>query len=131
MEQVKIEEESNNEIIWTGSRSGQMTMKEAYVTYIGGKVKQIWVGRVWEPFLPPKISIFAWKLIMDRLPTSVALKRRNVIGGDPISLQCISGEIEYVEHILIHCKVARKIWKWLSQTIEENLTRIGIAKEMV
>jgi hypothetical protein len=44
---------------------------------------------VWHKQVPLKVSIFAWRLLQDRLPTKINLVRREIIHHD--AARCVAG----------------------------------------
>ncbi|KAL0424392.1 UNVERIFIED_CONTAM: hypothetical protein Sradi_0974000 [Sesamum radiatum] len=58
--------------------------------------------------LPNKVKVFAWRICLNALPTSVNLTKRlkEPLGGCPF---CHIEE-EDTMHILLHCPFARQVW---------------------
>jgi hypothetical protein len=52
---------------------------------------------------PLKVSILAWRLLRDRLPTKINLLTRGIISADDIS--CVAGcrHVEDAQHLFLHC----------------------------
>ncbi|XP_021999682.1 uncharacterized protein LOC110897124 [Helianthus annuus] len=67
----------------------------------------------WNKWVPTKVNIFAWGAEMERLPTSMALSKRNI---QLPSLECnlCNAEDETMEHLLTTCYVATRIWQWVA-----------------
>ncbi|MFS7919355.1 putative reverse transcriptase zinc-binding domain-containing protein [Helianthus anomalus] len=67
----------------------------------------------WHPWLPPKINVFGWRAIQNRLPTSDNLVRRGII---QIPVQCcFCGDVEETaEHIFTSCYTASIVWHHIS-----------------
>jgi len=65
---------------------------------------------VWQKLVPTKVSLFAWRLLQDRIPTRANLARRRVI--QPIDNVCVGGcgSVETAEHLFIRCDVFRSVW---------------------
>ncbi|XP_071726753.1 uncharacterized protein [Rutidosis leptorrhynchoides] len=59
--------------------------------------------------IPKKVEIFIWRLRYKRLPVKVELDKR---GLDLGSIRCslCDVDLESVDHIFLHCPVARDIW---------------------
>ncbi|KHN06120.1 hypothetical protein glysoja_042389, partial [Glycine soja] len=64
---------------------------------------------LWKLKIPSKISVFAWRLIRDRLPTKTNLRRRQVKIND---IQCpfCSNMKEDAAHLFLHCSKILPIW---------------------
>lgn len=75
------------------------------------------VGRFgfrWSKWVPNKCNIFMWRAYLDRLPTKMALLRRNIPVDDQSCAWCESNE-ETIEHILTGCGISAGIWNALSR----------------
>ncbi|KAM6589363.1 hypothetical protein CsatA_011968 [Cannabis sativa] len=68
-----------------------------------------WWKFFWKLVLPPKIRIFAWKVLQNILPTAAALFKKKVLTSAECSL-CASNW-KSIGHALFGCKHARVIWK--------------------
>jgi hypothetical protein len=60
--------------------------------------------------VPLKVSIFAWRLLRDRLPTKVNMVARCIISPD--ALFCVSGcgDVESTHHLFLSCSFFRSLW---------------------
>ncbi|KAK2441001.1 hypothetical protein QL285_012349 [Trifolium repens] len=65
---------------------------------------------IWHPQVPLKVSIFAWRLLRDRLPTKTNLVSRGVI-STAVHL-CVSGcgEAKSAHHLFISCGTFGALW---------------------
>ncbi|KAK2382749.1 hypothetical protein QL285_070265 [Trifolium repens] len=65
---------------------------------------------VWHRQVPLKVSIFAWRLLRDRLPTKSNLVARGIIS--PEAHLCVTGcgGIETAQHIFISCSTFASLW---------------------
>ena len=75
---------------------------------------------VWHQQVPLKVSILAWRLLRDRLPTKRNLLRRGIIqpSANLCAVRC--GNIESSLHLFIHCDIFGALWQhirnWLGIT---------------
>ncbi|XP_021990974.1 uncharacterized protein LOC110887709 [Helianthus annuus] len=68
----------------------------------------------WNNFVPKKVGIVSWRVIMERLPTRAALVARNIDIGDPSCPFC--GEYdETCDHIFAACHFAQVVWLVIAQ----------------
>lgn len=62
-------EEAQDELIWEGSVTGKLTVKDAsHHDRDKGTLLQ-WRKKIWQQHIPPKASMFIWKCIHNRLST--------------------------------------------------------------
>ncbi|RVW67016.1 hypothetical protein CK203_064869 [Vitis vinifera] len=101
-----LEEDS---VSWKGGKSGKFKVKEAYSCLVSlwtpfFRKKCIWVDRV-----PTKVAFFAWEATWGKVLTLDRLQRRGWQFPNCCFL-CGCAE-ESVNHVLIHCIVARALWE--------------------
>jgi len=65
---------------------------------------------IWHKDVPLKVSLFAWRLFRNRLPTKDNLSRRRVIPHD--AQLCVTGcsNIESTNNLFLGCIVLNSIW---------------------
>ncbi|MFS7922786.1 putative reverse transcriptase zinc-binding domain-containing protein [Helianthus anomalus] len=63
----------------------------------------------WCKWVPIKCNIFMWRLLMKRLPTKVALLKRNILIDDSRCAFCGDGDDE-VDHVFTGCAFAASVW---------------------
>ena len=58
---------------------------------------------IWHKHVPLKVSIFAWRLLRDRLPTKEKLANRGIISLE--ARLCIAGceHVEEISHLFLSC----------------------------
>ena len=75
-----------NKWIWKEDASGLYTTKNGYRLLMSDQINENQDGaftELWKFKVPSKVVFFAWRLIRDRLPTKINLRRRNVDIHDP------------------------------------------------
>ncbi|GAU31822.1 hypothetical protein TSUD_58230 [Trifolium subterraneum] len=72
---------------------------------------------IWHTHVPLKVSILAWRLLRDRLPTRVNLATRGILA--PAAHFCVSGcgEAESAHHLFISCSTFGSLWTLLCSWI--------------
>ncbi|KAJ0812657.1 putative RNA-directed DNA polymerase [Helianthus annuus] len=68
----------------------------------------------WCDWIPDKCNIHMWRAEMEKIPTKVALRKRNILQGDPNYPLCSSAD-ESAEHLLTACYVSSVVWNAVSQ----------------
>ncbi|GAU14707.1 hypothetical protein TSUD_203560 [Trifolium subterraneum] len=74
-------------------------------------------GLIWQSQVPLKVSILAWRLLRDRLPTKVNLTSRGILPvGDS---HCVSGcgAVESAQHVFLSCGMFGSIWSLVSSWV--------------
>ena len=68
---------------------------------------------LWKVKVPSKVTFFAWRLIKDRLPTKINLRRRNVDINEPTCPFCKNKED--ATHLFFSCSKIMPLW-WESSS---------------
>ena len=75
----------------------------------------VWVfEELWKIRVPTKITIFAWRLLKERLQTKTNLRRRRVAINDTLCPFCGNSE-ENEAHVFLTCDRILSLW-WESMT---------------
>lgn len=70
---------------------------------------------VWHKQAPLKVSLFAWRLFRNRLPTKDNLLLRHVLHSDNIACVGGCGSSETAEHLFIGCAFFGRVWTLVLQ----------------
>lgn len=72
-----------DELIWVGDSTSKLMVKSVYEFYRTKEITVQWQGKIWQSYIPPRISIFIWKLVHNSLPMEYNANRRGktVDGG--------------------------------------------------
>ncbi|CAJ2631371.1 uncharacterized protein LOC123893952 [Trifolium pratense] len=65
---------------------------------------------IWHPQVPLKVSIFAWRLLRDRLPTRANLVNRGVLSSTADTCVFGCGVAESAHHLFLSCSFAGSLW---------------------
>lgn len=89
---------------------------------------------LWKSKCIPKIKVFGWLLLSDRLNTRNMLKRRHYNVGDDLDcLLCEAQVEETVEHLFFHCAFSKECWQILGiswTTHDHRLQLLNQAREI-
>ena len=102
---ITMEEDS---VFWKEGRNGQFSVKKAYSLLASPIAAVFPKSNVWVDRVPTKIAFFAWEAAWGKVLTLDKLQKRRWQLPNCCFL-CGSDE-EMVNHILIHCTVARVLW---------------------
>jgi hypothetical protein len=66
---------------------------------------------IWHKQVPLKVSIVAWRLLKDRLPTRINLARRGIVQAEGAVCVAGCGIEESAAHVFIHCNMLGSLWQ--------------------
>jgi hypothetical protein len=103
---------------WLESKDGVFTVHSAYLALskhqykpldnpsLEATFKKLWLNNV-----PSKVSIFGWRLLLEKLPTKEALFKKGIITNN-FERSCVFcvNEVEDIHHVLFNCNVSRQVW---------------------
>ncbi|PNX68026.1 glutamate-gated kainate-type ion channel receptor subunit GluR23, partial [Trifolium pratense] len=75
------------------------------------------------------VSIFAWRLMWDRLPTKGNLVSREILSAT--AHHCVSGcgEVESTPHLFFFCSIFGALWSLVSSWIGSSLLTVQVPSE--
>ncbi|XP_062020822.1 uncharacterized protein LOC133737235 [Rosa rugosa] len=106
-------EPENDVLIWVPSSSGSFSFSDGYHLVRQSFSEDECVSKVWHSFIPPRLSLLAWRLSYDKLPTDVQLQERGIPIVSVCQL-CTFGYIEDSTHLFVTCSFAQHVWQWLA-----------------
>ena len=95
--------------MWLANSNGQYSVRSAYNVMREDVVEEIQdevFEELWKLKVPSKVATFAWRLLKDRLPTKVNLRRRKLELDDFLCPFCRSREESAVHLFLVLLLVA-------------------------
>jgi hypothetical protein len=113
---------------WIPSSAACFSVKTAYQDLLNRLAlpplddnKLISLGRMWKNNVPSKISMFGWRLLLEKLPTRESLFSKGVVTNamDSYCVLCCN-HVESMNHIFLQCHVSNSVWiiifKWMGLT---------------
>ncbi|KAJ0548291.1 putative RNA-directed DNA polymerase [Helianthus annuus] len=98
---------------WSPHKEGTYSVKSVKsLCYLDRPVSQNFVMK-WSNWVPDKCNIHLWRAEMEKIPTKVALRKRNILQEDPICPLCLVAE-ETVDHLYSSCFVSSIVWNMVS-----------------
>lgn len=87
-------------------------VREAYcfLTNNGELVDMTLVDDVWHKHIPPKVSLFVWRLLRNRLPTINSLLRRCILQLHDSACVFGCGGPKTVTHLFLGCDIFSSLW---------------------
>jgi hypothetical protein len=116
---------------WIPDSIAGYTVRGAYNMLTSGTVSMSTAPMVsapllWRKDIPLKVSVFAWRLFRNRLPTKANLFRRGIVQND--AQMCVTGcgLVESDAHLFLHCDIFGQVWQlvrhWLSVSSADPAT---------
>ncbi|GLU05147.1 hypothetical protein SLE2022_222630 [Rubroshorea leprosula] len=110
---VKLKIDGVDSWRWIHSGDGSYSVKVAYdfltpkVSILDGK----WSKIIWSKYVPSKLSVFGWRLFLNRLATRENLcKRGIVLLGEDVGCGLCHEGVEQLQHIFCECKGVWIVW---------------------
>ncbi|PNX71113.1 pantothenate synthetase [Trifolium pratense] len=110
---------------WLPDSNGLFSVKSCYSFLISSRQVTMLetteaeaLSRLWKSDVPSKINVFGWRLLLNRLPTRMALHRRGIL-SNPFELSCVFcfWHREDGAHLFFSCYFSKVVWrnvlKWL------------------
>jgi len=66
---------------------------------------------IWHSQVPLKVSILAWRLLRNRLPTKNNLMNRGIIYVENTFCTAGCGQVETAKHLFLHCDSFGSLWQ--------------------
>ncbi|KAL4565096.1 hypothetical protein LXL04_029180 [Taraxacum kok-saghyz] len=97
---------------WTGCADGCFSVRSLRSVLVDRLRVNINSPFKWIAWVPKKVNCFAWRIMLNRIPTKDNLLKRGVNVGSILCTVCEQSH-EEVDHLLFACKFAKEIWAWL------------------
>nr|GEU68220.1 RNA-directed DNA polymerase, eukaryota [Tanacetum cinerariifolium] len=82
----------------------------------------------WNRFIPNKVNVFIWRLMLNKLPTRVNLDMRDIDVGSLLCPICLE-DLETVNHIIFSCNMAKDLWSLFAKRWEIDIPVCANAME--
>jgi hypothetical protein len=116
--QVQLSHATMDRRKWIPAPDGIFTVKSTYiclqsqvvVTAID-ELKVTALKKLWKNKVPSKVSIFGWRLLLEKLPTREVLFQRDIITNthETCCVFCFD-LMESIDHIFLTCRVTATVW---------------------
>jgi hypothetical protein len=82
---------------------------------------------IWKSKAPPRVAFFVWMPVLGKILTMDNLRKKNIIVTEWCCMCKKSGES--IDHVLLHCEVASKVWNMVCQLFGIMWVMPGSLKE--
>jgi hypothetical protein len=84
-----------------------------------------WVDDVWHKHVPAKVSLLAWRLFRNRLPTKDNLALRGILHSNETT--CVEGcaSTKSAAHLFLHCNFSGELWSNVLNWLGISLVSAG------
>lgn len=96
-----------DELIWSNDTSGDYFFTLADADAFANYEEPCW-AKAWMKGMTPKVNIFFWILLQNKVLTLDNLQKRGMIIINHCALY--KNDRKSVDHIILHCQFAKKIW---------------------
>lgn len=121
--------QDTDEMLWNWTTSQSYSASSVYRTIVGGRIASNCMI-VWKLPIPPKVRVFAYLLLNERILTQEMMQRRNM-GVDGGCCMCQNSASETALHLLFLCNAATEVWREISIKLGYTLMRSGHTVEDV
>jgi len=108
---VVVMKDENDALVWSSEANGCFTVSFAYECL--GKTDrgpQIEAFRyLWKAKTFPNVMLTSWRVLLNRIPTRLCLRRRGVLLDTTECALCKTNE-KLCQHLFLECKVACSVW---------------------
>lgn len=116
---VLLQAHSLDQWLWQPDPDGGYSVRGAYqlLTVTDNNNFGAEIALVWHKQVPTKVSIFAWRLLRDRLPTKDNLVSRGILSEEQRLCSNGCGELESASHLFLYCPHFAALWPLLRSWI--------------
>ena len=104
----RLDADGEDRMLWRGTKNEIFTAKSLYKSLDHSCAVSFPGNIIWSPYVPSKVSFFAWEASWEKVLTQDQLKRRGWILANRCCLCCVKEET--INHILVYCSKTKILW---------------------
>ncbi|XP_020963842.1 uncharacterized protein LOC110265266 [Arachis ipaensis] len=132
---VKLSSDREDTVVWKfenrGIFSTNSVIQAIQLETLSAEIMSYsFTSSLWKGFVPPRIELFGWFVLVGRVNTKERLTKLGVnIMSDSMCILCTK-EVESAEHLFLRCEVTWQVWcKWL-RSLGRDWVIPGTTKEL-
>lgn len=110
---ISLEPAMLDTLVWKGSTTGSFNSGVFWQATRTKFPLVQWHKHTWNTWLPPKISVFMWKLLHNAIPVDENIRRLNMPVVSKCSC-CVNPQSESISHLFVSGDLAQKVWSYFS-----------------
>jgi hypothetical protein len=112
LEPTIIRQGKDDKLIWSCNSDGSFSVKSCctLIDNTSSATDRVFEANVWIKGAPPKVQVFLWLAVQDKVSTRAFLHQRTVLSATQASCVFCSSNLETSEHLFIHCNFSRSVW---------------------
>ncbi|XP_045802968.1 uncharacterized protein LOC123896645 [Trifolium pratense] len=116
---ISLQDHVSDRWLWRTDLDDGYTVRDAYqlLTSQDDVTLDAASGLIWHRQVPLKVSICAWRLLRDRLPTKANLVTRGILSTEAHFCVFGCGEVESAQHLFLYCSSLGPLWSLVSSWI--------------
>ena len=122
--QVTLNRLEEDGIQWQWADTGMYTVKSAYQRLKDGPRIQTSIHRIWKLLVPPRMNVFGWLLIRNKLLTVDNLKKKGFQLVNRCTL-CKANQ-ETAKHLFNYCPFSRALYEEMARTVPEKMAMVNV-----
>ncbi|CAJ2646720.1 unnamed protein product [Trifolium pratense] len=117
---ISLQDQTSDRWQWSPDPDTGYTVRGAYQILISQDSVTLHDAEnlIWHPQVPLKVSIFAWRLLRDRLPTRANLVNRGVLSSSADTCVFGCGVAESAHHLFLSCSFAGSLWDLVREWVD-------------
>jgi exonuclease III len=107
----KISQGNADRLYWSPSKKGVFEVKSFYKILSNTAIGMFPWKSIWRSKVPSRVAFFGWNAVLGKILTHDNLRKRSIVIVEWCCMCKKNGES--VDHLLIHCEVATRIWHYM------------------
>jgi hypothetical protein len=107
----KISQGNADRLYWSPSKKGVFEVKSFYKILSNTATEMFPWKSIWRSKVPSRVAFFGWNAVLGRILTHDNMRKRSIVIVEWCCMCKKNGES--VDHLLIHCEVATRIWHYM------------------